>query len=165
MNYKGKVLLIPPHIVNCCEFDVYCCHFWGLPGSSNGKESTCNERDAGLFPGLGRSCREGKATHSNILAWRIPWREEPGGEELDAAEWLSTHTHAVIFPHMYANDIIILRILLVLCHLIYFGHLPHVFACSSNLPFTVAARHCCSEHLSMHPFVINLWEYFCRIHF
>ena len=22
---------------------------------------------------------EGMATHSNILAWRIPWTEEPGG--------------------------------------------------------------------------------------
>ena len=22
---------------------------------------------------------EGMATHSTILAWRIPWREEPGG--------------------------------------------------------------------------------------
>jgi len=22
---------------------------------------------------------EGMATHSNILTWRIPWREEPGG--------------------------------------------------------------------------------------
>ena len=22
---------------------------------------------------------EGTATHSNILAWRIPWTEEPGG--------------------------------------------------------------------------------------
>ena len=22
---------------------------------------------------------KGKATHSNILAWRIPWTEEPGG--------------------------------------------------------------------------------------
>ena len=22
---------------------------------------------------------EGMAIHSNILAWRIPWREEPGG--------------------------------------------------------------------------------------
>ena len=22
---------------------------------------------------------EGQATHSNVLAWRIPWREEPGG--------------------------------------------------------------------------------------
>ena len=22
---------------------------------------------------------EGKATHSSILAWKIPWTEEPGG--------------------------------------------------------------------------------------
>jgi len=32
-----------------------------------------------LIPGLGRSLEEGKATHSSILAWRIPWIEEPGG--------------------------------------------------------------------------------------
>ena len=30
---------------------------------------------------LGRedSLQKGTATHSNILAWRIPWTEEPGG--------------------------------------------------------------------------------------
>ena len=37
------------------------------------------------------------ATHSSILAWRIPWTEEPGGgwggghKELDTTEQLSTH--------------------------------------------------------------------------
>ena len=25
-----------------------------------------------------RSLKEGMATHSSILAWRIPWTEEPG---------------------------------------------------------------------------------------
>ena len=35
--------------------------------------------DAGLIPGLGRSPAEGNVTHSSILAWRIPWTEEPGG--------------------------------------------------------------------------------------
>ena len=25
------------------------------------------------------SLEEGTATHSSILAWRIPWTEEPGG--------------------------------------------------------------------------------------
>ena len=25
------------------------------------------------------SLEEGMATHSNILIWRIPWTEEPGG--------------------------------------------------------------------------------------
>jgi len=30
---------------------------------------------------------EGMATHSSILAWRIPWREEPGEcKELDRTE-------------------------------------------------------------------------------
>ena len=34
-----------------------------------------------LVQSLGRedSLEEGMATHSNILAWRIPWTEEPGG--------------------------------------------------------------------------------------
>ena len=42
-------------------------------------------RDVGLIPGLGRSpgwedpLEEGMAAHSKILAWRIPWTEEPGG--------------------------------------------------------------------------------------
>ena len=32
-------------------------------------------------PFLGREdpLEEGMATHSSILAWRIPWTEEPGG--------------------------------------------------------------------------------------
>ena len=36
-------------------------------------------RDSGLIPGLERSPGGGHATHSSILAWRIPWTEEPGG--------------------------------------------------------------------------------------
>ena len=32
----------------------------------------------GLIPGSGRSLEEGMATHSSILAWRIPWTEDPG---------------------------------------------------------------------------------------
>ena len=35
-------------------------------------------RDAGSIPGLERSREEGMATYSSILAWRIPWTEEPG---------------------------------------------------------------------------------------
>ena len=29
---------------------------------------------------------KGMAAHSNILAWRIPWREEPGGTQLVALQ-------------------------------------------------------------------------------
>ena len=30
-------------------------------------------------PGWEDALEEGMATHSSILAWRIPWTEEPGG--------------------------------------------------------------------------------------
>ena len=66
-----------------------------FPGSSDGKESSCNAGDLGLIPRLGRSPGEGNATYSSILAWRIPWTEEPGGlyspwghKESDMTEWL-----------------------------------------------------------------------------
>ena len=55
----------------------------------NGKESACNARDLGLIPELGRSPGEGNGIHSSILAWRIPWTEEPtvhGVTELDMTE-------------------------------------------------------------------------------
>ena len=45
----------------------------GFPGGSAGKESTCNAGELGSIPGLGRFPGEGTATHSSILAWRIPW--------------------------------------------------------------------------------------------
>ena len=46
------------------------------------KESACNEGDTGnvgLIPGSGGTLQEEMATHSSILAWEIPWTEEPGG--------------------------------------------------------------------------------------
>ena len=52
---------------------------WGFPGGSDGKESANNVGDPGLISGLGRSLEKEMATHSSILAWRIPWTEEPGG--------------------------------------------------------------------------------------
>ena len=36
-------------------------------------------RKAVSIPESGRSSGEGMAAHSSILAWRIPWTEEPGG--------------------------------------------------------------------------------------
>ena len=57
-------------------------YFWGFPSGSVGKESAFNALDvgdAGSIPGLGRSLEEGTATRSSILAWEIPWTEEPSG--------------------------------------------------------------------------------------
>ena len=45
---------------------------------------------------------EEMTTHSSILAWRIPWTEEPGGlqsmesQESDMTKQLSTHTNVSI---------------------------------------------------------------------
>ena len=46
------------------------------PGGLDGKEFACNMGDLGSIPGLGRSPEKETATHSNILAWRIPLTEE-----------------------------------------------------------------------------------------
>jgi len=35
-------------------------------------------KNAGLIPGWEDPLKEGMETHSTILAWRIPWTEEPG---------------------------------------------------------------------------------------
>ena len=50
----------------------------GFPGGLDGKESACSAGNPGFILGLGRLPGEENATHSNILAWRIPWTEEPG---------------------------------------------------------------------------------------
>ena len=52
----------------------------GFPGGSDSKEFTCNVGDLGSEgPWVGKiPLEKGMATHSNILAWRIPWTEKPG---------------------------------------------------------------------------------------
>ena len=57
-----------------------------------------NIRDAGSIPGLGRSLEKEMTTPSSILAWRIPWTEEPGGLPSKGSQksWTSLRTHA---PH------------------------------------------------------------------
>ena len=109
--------------LTCTGSSLLCMGFLSLgsmcfPGSSAGKESTCNAGDPGPIPESGRCTGEeigyplqyywaslvaqmvknlptmqetwvrslgqedllekGTATHSSILAWRVPWTEEPG---------------------------------------------------------------------------------------
>ena len=50
---------------------------------------------------LGREdpLEEGMATHSSILAWRIPWTEEPGmlyRSQKAGHNWATKHTHKVL---------------------------------------------------------------------
>ena len=95
----------------------------GFPGSSDGKESACNEGVPGSIPGSGRSLGGWMATHPSIFAWKTPWTEKPGRyspwgckrvkhiwatkqqatvrgvpKELDKSEHISTRN---IHTHMY----------------------------------------------------------------
>ena len=47
----------------------------GLPWWLSSKESACNAGNLGLIPGLEDPLEKGKATHSSVLAWRVPWTE------------------------------------------------------------------------------------------
>ena len=57
------------------------------------KKSPCQCSWCAFNPGLGRSLVEEMATHSSILAWRIPRTEEPGGLPSMGPQELDTHTH------------------------------------------------------------------------
>ena len=68
----------------CCSvFSLFFILYWSivdlLPSWPSGKEFTCSAWDLGSIPGLTRSPEEEMATLSSILAWKIQWREEPGG--------------------------------------------------------------------------------------
>ena len=65
-----------------------CCHgisssypfiLGGFPGGSDGKASAYNVGDQGSIPGWEDLLEKETATPSSILAWKIPWMEEPDG--------------------------------------------------------------------------------------
>ena len=56
---------------------------WGLPVGTSGKKPACQFRrhkETWIRSlGQGDPLEEDMATHTSILAWEIPWTEEPGG--------------------------------------------------------------------------------------
>ena len=71
------------HVNNPCNWH------WGIPSWCSGKESACQcrrcERHSSIS-GSRRSPGEGNGNHSSILAWKIPWTEEPGRLQSGIAE-------------------------------------------------------------------------------
>ena len=63
------------------------------PGGSDGKKSACIAGTQVQCLGWEDSLEKGMATHASILAWRIPWTEEPSGprghKESDTTERLA----------------------------------------------------------------------------
>ena len=82
-------------IINLCSYTSQ----MGLPGGTNGKESACQcrERKRPMSnPWSGRFPKVGNANGSSILAWKIPWTEEPGGLQSMGSQSqtrLNAHTH------------------------------------------------------------------------
>ena len=58
----------------------------GLPRWLSDKESACNEGNLGLILGWEDPLEEGMTTPSSILAWSIPWTEEPGGQSMGVTQ-------------------------------------------------------------------------------
>ena len=50
-----------------------------FPGGLDSEESACNAGDQVQSLGQKDPLEKEMATHSSILAWIIPWREEPSG--------------------------------------------------------------------------------------
>jgi len=78
------VLIIIVHRTQCrlWYWKEACYLSLGMRRWLSGKESVCNSGAAGnmsLIPGSRKSLEEGIATHSSILAWRIPETGETGG--------------------------------------------------------------------------------------
>ena len=73
----------------------------GFPSGSVGKESAVQEMQEMWVQSLNQEdpLEEGMATHPSILAWRIPWTEEPGGLRTMGSQRVGYHsaTHFVYY--------------------------------------------------------------------
>ena len=61
-----------------------------FPHSSVGKESAAMQETQVRFLGWEDPLEKKMATHSSILAWRIPWTQEPGGLQSMGSQELET---------------------------------------------------------------------------
>ena len=69
---------LKPGLPHCRQI-LYQLSYQGSPVVKNPPSNAGDLRDADSIPGSGRSSEEGMATHSGVLAWKIPWTEEPAG--------------------------------------------------------------------------------------
>ena len=73
------------------------------PSGLDGKESACNAEDPSSIPGSGRLPGEGNGNHYSLLAWRIPWTEEPSRLQSMVSQWVR-HDWACMHAHNLAIE-------------------------------------------------------------
>ena len=66
-------------------------------------------KDVGSVPGSGSSTEKEMAIHCSILAWRIPWTEDPDGLQSWSHKELDTNEHTHTALHFLMNNRSILR--------------------------------------------------------
>ena len=114
VGQAGKELGIYPNMLRSYLGDLwramiwlYVCGGWGRGASPGGpviKNLPANVGDAGdTVWSLGQEdpLVEAMATHSSILAWRIPWTEEPGGLQSMGShrvrhDWVTAQAHVCV---------------------------------------------------------------------
>ena len=115
---------------------------WGFPCGSAGKESACNAGDLGWEDPL----EKGKATHSNILVWRIPWTIQSTGSQRVGHDW-ATSLHIYIWSYficVFHNYLFFLIILFIY----YWLHWVFIALCGLSLCVVSGATLHCSARVS-----------------
>ena len=72
----------------------------GFPGGSEVKASAWNAGDPVRSLGREDPLEKEMATHSTILAWRIPWTQEPGGLQSTGSQ---SHTRLSDFTFTFKH--------------------------------------------------------------
>jgi len=83
----------------------------GFPCGLEGKVSACHVGDLGSPLGLEDPLEKEMTTHSNILAWKIPWTDHPGRLQIMRSEGA---THGKVTSLLMNHSA---------CHFLLGGHL------------------------------------------
>ena len=107
--YQSKLC----NLVVSNTFCLYCKRIYrmskhrGFAGGTSGKEHACQCRrqEMWVWSLSGKTpLEEGRAAHSSILAWRIPWTEEPGGLQSRVAK-SQTRLSDLAHTHVKTKDL------------------------------------------------------------
>ena len=92
-----------PHILQTLTCLNLITLLWGLRWWLSGKESACQCRRCRFHTWVRKTpLEEGMATHSSILAWIIPWTEEPGGLRFIRSQSIGHNWRDL--AHMHVED-------------------------------------------------------------